>query len=291
MAAPAETAARAEALRRELAEHGHRYHVLDDPSIPDADYDRLLRELETIEAAHPELITADSPTQRVGARPSGGFAEVKHEVPMLSLANAFTDADVVEFVRRVRDRLDLASGVSMKFSVEPKFDGLAITLRYENGLFVRGATRGDGETGEDVTPNLRTIHSIPLRLRGGDVPEVLEVRGEVYMPRAAFEKYNAAARASEGRIKPMVNPRNGAAGSLRQLDPRITAQRPLAFYAYAVGVVDFGGNRDFALPTTHSQTLAMLRDWGLPVSSLAETAADADGCLDYYQRIGTQRDA
>ena len=292
MKASAETAARAVFLRSELAEHSHRYHVLDDPSIPDADYDRLLRELEAIEDAHPELVTADSPTRRVGARPAGGFAEARHEVPMLSLANAFTDAEVAEFVRRIRDRLDTAAGASMEFSVEPKFDGLANTLRYENGLFVRGATRGDGENGEDVTPNLRTIRSIPLRLRGDDagVPQVLEVRGEVYMPRAAFEKYNAAARASDGRIKPMVNPRNGAAGSLRQLDARVTAERPLAFYAYAVGVVDFG-KTDGALPPTHSRMLALLREWGLPVSTLVGTAVGAAGCLDYYQRIGAQRDA
>ena len=291
--ASADTKARAEALRRELAEHAHRYYVLDAPSIPDVDYDRLLRELEAIEAAYPELIASDSPTQRVGARPAGGFAEVRHEVPMLSLANAFTAEEVGEFVRRIRDRLDLdADAAPMEFSVEPKFDGLAITLRYEDGLFVRGATRGDGETGEDVTPNLRTIKAIPLRLRGVDAPAVLEVRGEVYIPRAAFETYNDAARASDGRIKPMVNPRNGAAGSLRQLDPRVSAQRPLAFYAYAVGVVEFG-SRDGALPLppTHSQMLAKLRAWGLPVSSLAETAVGADGCLDYYRRIGKKRDA
>ena len=291
MKASAATAARAETLRRELAEHSHRYHVLDEPTIPDADYDLMLRELEGIEAEHPELITTDSPTRRVGAKPSGGFAEVRHEVPMLSLANAFTDAEVAEFVRRIRERLDNASGAPMQFSVEPKFDGLAITLRYEHGLFVRGATRGDGESGEDVTANLRTIKSIPLRLRGNDVPEILEVRGEVYMPRAAFEKYNEAARASEGRIKPMVNPRNGAAGSLRQLDSGITAQRPLAFYAYALGVVDFGKDSRGALPPTHSRMLAQLRDWGLPVSALVETASGADGCLDYYRRIGEQRDA
>ncbi len=301
MSASAKTVARAETLRSELAEHSHRYHVLDNPGIPDADYDRLIRELEAIEAAHPELIAPDSPTQRVGARPSGGFAEVRHDVPMLSLANAFTkqnsesgedpNQEVHDFVRRIRERLDQdANAAAMEFSVEPKFDGLAISLRYENGLFVQGATRGDGEKGEDVTANLRTIKAIPLRLRGDDVPAVLEVRGEVYMPRAAFETYNEAARATQGRIKPLVNPRNGAAGSLRQLDPRISAQRPLAFYAYAVGVVDFG-ERGGALPTTHSQMLARLREWGVPVSSLVETAIGADGCLDYYRRIGAQRDA
>ena len=194
-------------------------------------------------------------------------------------------------MRRIRDRLDLGDdAAAMEFSVEPKFDGLAITLRYEHGLFVRGATRGDGESGEDVTANLRTIKVIPLRLRGTGVPAVLEVRGEVYMPRAAFEKYNAAARASDGKIKPLVNPRNGAAGSLRQLDSRITAQRPLAFYAYAVGVVDLSGDSDGALPPTHSRMLAILRDWGLPVSTLVETAVGTDGCLDYYRRIGARRD-
>jgi DNA ligase (NAD+) len=290
MASPAETAARAQALRRELAEHAYRYFVLDDPSIPDADYDRLMRELEGIEALHPELATPDSPTRRVGARPQGGFAEVRHEIPMLSLANAFTDEEVAEFVRRIRERLDVAVDAPLEFSVEPKFDGLAITLRYEHGLFVRGATRGDGESGEDVTANLRTIRSIPLRLRGDDVPDLLEARGEVYMPRAAFEKYNEAARASEGKIKPLVNPRNGAAGSLRQLDPGISAQRPLAFYAYAVGVVDSGG-RAGALPPKHSQMLAKLCDWGLPVSQLVGKATGADGCLAYYRAIGEQRDA
>ena len=290
MLASAATTARAEALRHELAEHSHRYHVLDEPIIPDADYDRLLRELEAIETAHPELITPDSPTQRVGAKPSGGFATVRHEIPMLSLANAFSDAEVGDFVRRIRDRLDDATDSPLVFSVEPKFDGLAISLRYEDGLFVRGATRGDGETGEDVTANLRTIKAIPLRLRGDDVPTVLEVRGEVYMPRAAFEKYNDSARNSDGRIKPLVNPRNGAAGSLRQLDPAVTAQRPLAFFAYSLGVVDFG-SRENSFPPTHSQTLQMLRSLGLPVSALVATAIDAEGCLDYYRRIGEQRDA
>ena len=269
-------------LRTSLDEASHRYHVLAEPTITDAEYDAAMRELEALEAAHPELVTSDSPTQRVGAAPSGEFAEVHHALPMLSLANAFSAEEVGEFVRRIRDRLD--SDAPLSFSVEPKFDGLAISLRYEKGALVRGATRGDGETGEDVTANLRTIKTIPLRLRG-DVPAVIEIRGEVYMPRAGFEKYNEAARKSDGKIKLLINPRNAAAGSLRQLDPRVTARRPLAFFAYAVGVVEGG-----ALPASHAKMLRTLREWGLPVSALVDTATGADGCLDYYKRIGDQRD-
>jgi len=276
---PKERAAR---LRSQIEEANYRYHVLDEPSITDAEYDKLLRELEALEAAHPELATADSPTQRVGAAPSREFASVRHAIPMLSLANAFSEEEVNDFVRRIRERLGRDD---LEFSVEPKFDGLAISLHYEDGVFVRGATRGDGETGEDVTANLRTIRSIPLRLRGKNFAPVLEVRGEVYMPRAGFEKYNEKARASEGKIKPLINPRNAAAGSLRQLDPRITASRPLAFYAYAVGVVD-----GVALPPKHSDMMRKLREWGFPVSSLVDVAAGAEGCLAYYRRIGAQRD-
>jgi len=273
---------RAAALRAEIVEANYRYHVLDDPSIPDAEYDRLMRELEALEAEHPQLQTADSPTQRVGAAPSSAFAEVRHEIPMLSLANAFTDEEVEDFARRIRDRIGKDE---VEFSLEPKFDGLAISLRYEDGAFVRGATRGDGETGEDVTANLRTLKSIPLRLRGKDFPRVIEVRGEVYMPRAGFEKYNETARASEGKIKLLINPRNAAAGSLRQLDPRVTAKRPLAFYAYAVGVVEGS-----TLPQKHSQMIAKLRDWGFPVSNLVATTDGVAGCLAYYGKIGAQRD-
>ncbi|HEY3521808.1 MAG TPA: NAD-dependent DNA ligase LigA [Rhodanobacteraceae bacterium] len=293
MAARTESpATRAARLRAQIEDANHRYHVLDDPDIPDAEYDALMRELETLEAAHPELATPDSPTQRVGAAPSSAFQSVRHEIPMLSLANAFTDPDprpgqdpdkeTRDFVRRIEQRLDVRDPV---FSVEPKFDGLAISLRYENGLFVRGATRGDGETGEDVTANLRTIRAIPLKLRGTGWPRVLEVRGEVYMPRAGFEAYNEKARASDGRIRPLVNPRNAAAGSLRQLDPRITAQRPLAFYAYALGA--FEGAK---MPTRHSEVLAKLREWGFPVSPLVAIARGADGCLTYFAKIGAQRD-
>jgi len=280
---PADLAARVAQLRSVVEEANYRYHVLDDPTLADAEYDRLFRELADLEAEHPELATADSPTRRVGATPSGAFAEVRHEVPMLSLGNAFSEAEVLDFERRIRERLDVDAPV---FSVEPKFDGLAISLRYEDGRFVRGATRGDGEAGEDVTANLRTIRAIPLRLRGSGWPHVLEVRGEVYMPRAGFEAYNETARASDGRIRPLVNPRNAAAGSLRQLDPRITARRPLAFYAYALGVVEGG-----EMPERHSATLRQLREWGFPVSPLVATARGAKGCLDYYAKIGAQRDA
>ncbi len=273
-------AARIADLRRQLEDANYRYHVLDEPSIPDAEYDRLLRELDELEAAHPELVTADSPTQRVGNAPAGKFAEVRHAIPMLSLGNAFSDEEVQDFVRRIADKLKRPA---LRFSAEPKLDGLAISLRYENGAFVQGATRGDGATGEDVTLNLRTVKAIPLKLRGKGWPDVLEVRGEVYMPRADFEKYNEHARKHGGKV--LANPRNGAAGSLRQLDPRITAQRPLAFFAYGTGLVEGG-----ELPDSHSATLKQLRGWGFPVSSLSDVVEGVDGLLDYYRRIGEARD-
>ena len=273
-------AARIADLRRQLEDANYRYYVLDEPSIPDAEYDRLLRELEALEAAHPDLISADSPTQRVGNAPAGKFAEVRHAIPMLSLGNAFSDEEVHDFVRRIADRLKRPA---LRFSAEPKLDGLAISLRYEGGDFVQGATRGDGATGEDVTLNLRTIKAIPLTLRGTGWPDVLEVRGEVYMPRADFETYNEYARKHGGKV--LANPRNGAAGSLRQLDPRITAQRPLAFFAYGTGLVEGG-----ELPDSHSATLKQLRGWGFPVSSLSEVVEGVEGLLDYYRRIGEARD-
>ncbi|GGK04823.1 NAD-dependent DNA ligase LigA [Luteimonas terricola] len=278
---------RAAELRRLIDDANHRYHVLDDPALPDAEYDRLLRELGELEAADPSLQTPDSPTLRVGGVPSGKFPTVRHAVPMLSLGNAFSDGEVSEFVARIVRETGEDAPV---FSVEPKFDGLAISLRYEDGLFVRGATRGDGASGEDVTANLRTVKAIPLRLRdagggsaGPGIPKVLEVRGEVYMPRAGFEAYNAWALAHGA--KPLANPRNGAAGSLRQLDPAITAKRPLAFFAYSLGEVE--GVR---VPATHSGVLAWLRGLGLPVSPLVECASGLDGVLDYYRRIGEARD-
>ncbi|MCL6710668.1 NAD-dependent DNA ligase LigA [Pseudomonas sp. R2.Fl] len=272
---------RAIELRRLLDDANYRYHVLDEPNIPDAEYDRLLRELDELEAANPDLITPDSPTQRVGNAPSARFAEVRHAIPMLSLGNAFSDEEVQDFVRRIAEKLKRPH---LLFSVEPKLDGLAISLRYEDGAFVQGATRGDGATGEDVTANLRTIKAIPMRLRGKGWPRVLEVRGEVYMPLAAFRAYNERALKDGGKV--LANPRNGAAGSLRQLDPRMTAQRPLAFYAYAVGLVE-GGD----LPASHSQTLARLREWGFPVSAENRVVDGVQGLLDYYRSVGDKRDA
>ena len=286
-ASPAERAAE---LRKKLEDASYRYHVLDAPDIPDAEYDRMLRELDELEAAHPELATPESPTRRVGGAPSGRFAEVRHAIPMLSLGNAFTnpdpkpgedpDKEVRDFVRRIDETLDRGA---LAFSAEPKLDGLAISLRYEHGVFVQGATRGDGASGEDVTANLRTLKAIPLQLRGSGWPDVLEVRGEVYMPRADFEKYNEHARLHGGKV--LANPRNGAAGSLRQLDPAVTAQRPLSFFAYGIGEVAGG-----ALPATHSATLALLREWGFPVSDLVTVVQGVEGLLAYYQRIGAARD-
>ena len=267
-------------LRQQLAMAAQAYHERDEQLIPDADYDALMRELEALEAAHPQLDSGDSPSHQVGGKPSSRFAEVVHAMPMLSLGNAFSDEEVRDFVRRIDERLQRRH---LLFSAEPKLDGLAISLRYEDGVFVQGATRGDGTTGEDVTANLRQIRVIPARLDGEGWPAVLEVRGEVYMPRADFEKYNEQARLHGGKV--LANPRNGAAGSLRQLDPKVSAQRPLSFYAYGTGEVDGG-----QLPATHSATLARLAQWGFPVSDLCRVVEGADGLLDYYRDIGARRD-
>ncbi|MEO6171875.1 MAG: NAD-dependent DNA ligase LigA, partial [Arenimonas sp.] len=266
-------------LRELIEDANHQYHVLDDAQIPDFEYDLLVRELEALEKLHPEFITPDSPTQRVGAAPLREFSQVQHEVPMLSLNNAFSNEEISDFVKRICDTLNITDPT---FSVEPKLDGLAINLRYENGVFVQGATRGDGATGEDVTTNLRTIKAIPLRLRG-NVPEVLEVRGEVFMPRAEFESFNVRAR--ERGDKALANPRNGAAGSLRQLDSKITASRPLSFYAYGLGKVS-----GWSLPETHSEMLKALKKFGLPVSPEVTTAQGVIGLLSYFKKIGELRD-
>ena len=284
-------AQRIEQLRAELNEHNHRYYVLDQPSIPDAEYDRLFSELKALEAAHPEQVTADSPTLRVGGQALAAFGQVRHEVPMLSLGNAFAEDELRDFDRRVREGLgellpagDLfGGGAEVDYACEPKLDGLAVSLRYEDGVLVRGATRGDGSTGEDITANVRTVRSIPLRLQGTGWPRVLEVRGEVYMSRAGFEALNA--RAIETGSKTFANPRNAAAGSLRQLDPKVTASRPLSFCAYGIGQVDG------ELPATQSGILAALRGWGVPVSAELRVARGVEEALAYYRAIGEKRAA
>ncbi len=264
-------------LRAAIEEHNHRYYVLDRPSVSDAEYDRLLRELQELEAEHPRLIEPDSPTQRVGARPADGFETVTHSIPMLSLANAFSNEEVAEFDRRLRERLDLDE---LTYVIEPKLDGLAIALRYEHGRLVLGATRGDGRQGENVTTNVRTVRSIPLKLRGNNIPQALEVRGEIFMERSGFEQLNR--RLSEAGQKTFVNPRNAAAGSLRQLDPAITAQRPLRFYCYGAATED-------GLPDTHLGCLEQLQQWGLPVSPEISQASGLEGLEAGYARLAERR--
>lgn len=266
-------------LRKEIEEHNHRYYVLDDPSAADADYDRLFRELQEIEGAHPELITDDSPTQRVGASPLSEFVPAPHRQPMLSLNNAFAMDEVEAFDRRVREALGKEI---IEYAVEPKFDGLAISLIYENGRFIRGATRGDGYTGEDVTANLRTIRSIPLHLPKADVPPLLEVRGEVLMLRADFEQLNRQQQALDGKL--FVNPRNAAAGSLRQLDPRITAGRKLTFFAYGLAATEFPSDL-----INHSQIIDFIEKNGFRVAQERTVARGVAGLMDYYRHIGAIR--
>ncbi len=278
---PADARKRIETLRESIRTHNYRYYVLDDPTVSDAEYDALLRELESLEKKYPSTVTPDSPTQRVGAAPSTAFSEVVHAIPMLSLANAFSEQEVVDFDRRLHERLGL--GDDLTYMCEPKFDGLAVSLRYERGRFVQAATRGDGVSGEDVTANARTIKSVPLRLRDeADPPEVLEVRGEVLMPIAGFERMNR--EAGEKGEKTFVNPRNAAAGSLRQLDPSVTSRRPLAFYAYGVGE----GYEALAVETQYD-LLDRLGKLGMPVTRDRERAAGVAGCLAYFRRMGDSR--
>ncbi len=280
MAAPRPVADRVLALRREIERHNHLYYVLDAPEIPDTEWDAMFAELQSLEAAHPELVTPDSPTQRVGARPAEGFAEVTHRVPMLSLANAFTDEDVAAFDRRCREGLDAAA---VEYSCELKFDGLAVSLAYEGGVLVRGATRGDGETGEDVTANLRTVKAIPLRLRASRPPKLIEVRGEVLMLRRDFEAYNERARAAGEKV--LVNPRNGAAGGLRQLDPALTAKRRLSFFAYGLGAHD-----GWSVPPTHAGLLEALGELGFPVAKERRVVTGEAGLVAFYREVGAKRD-
>jgi DNA ligase (NAD+) len=275
-----EAAARVAELRALLARYDHRYYVLDDPEVPDSEYDRLMRELRALESAHPGLLSADSPTQRVGGVASASFAAVVHGVPMLSLENAFDDTDVLEFDRRVRERLGTDAAVD--YCAEPKLDGLAVSVRYERGLYVRAATRGDGATGEDVTANVRTMRAIPLRLSGA-APELLEVRGEVYMPFAGFARLNAEATAAGDKL--FVNPRNAAAGALRQLDPAVTARRPLAVYFYGAGAWQGG-----AEPATQQRLLEQFASWGLRTNPEARVVCGVEGCLGYYRALAARRE-
>jgi len=281
MSVPKKVRGQAEALRKEIRAHNYRYHVLDDPEVPDAEYDRLFGELINLEAQYPELVSSESPTQRVGGEPLSGFSQVEHTVPMLSLGNAFSAQEVEAFDVRIRDRLEHEGAIV--YAVEPKLDGMAISLRYEQGRFVQAATRGDGRTGEDVTHNVKTIGAVPMKLRGEGYPAVLEVRGEVYMPLAGFSALNSAAR--EAGEKTFANPRNATAGSLRQLDPKVAAARPLTLFVYGLGHVE-GGN----LPATHSATLARLAEWGFRVCPENSVVTGAEGCVEYYQHIGQRRD-
>ena len=266
-------------LIQQLNDYSYAYHVKDEPIVPDAVYDRDYRQLQDIEAKHPDWIQADSPTQRVGEKPDSGFANVAHTVPMLSLDNAFDNESLSDFDQRIRKLLKVSS---ITYCCEPKLDGLAISLRYENGRLVRGVTRGDGLSGEDITSNIKTIYSVPLKLRTQTPPTVLEVRGEIYMPKQGFEKLNALA--IEQGEKTFVNPRNAAAGSLRQLDPKITATRPLVMCAYSIGYVE-----GWDQPKSHYEGLLQLNEWGFRTNDLMAKAEGAQGCIDYYEMLNEKR--
>jgi DNA ligase (NAD+) len=275
-----ETVNRVQALRQAINEHNYRYYVLDEPQVPDAEYDRLFRELQKLEADNPELITEDSPTRRVGVNAETSFEEVVHRIPMLSLDNAFSDEELQDFDRRVRDRLKTDDLID--YVCEPKLDGLAVSLHYEQGALTRAATRGDGYAGEDITANIRTIPSVPLKLRGEQVPDLVGVRGEVYMPKAGFEALNQSLT-NKGE-KAFVNPRNAAAGSLRQKKPSVTARRPLEMCAYSAAVTD-----DSLLPTTHWDTLQQVREWGFRINPEMTKARGVEACLQAYQTLMTKR--
>ena len=272
-----------EQLKDELNQHNHCYYVLDEPSIPDSEYDRSMRRLQDIEQQHPELLSDDSPSQRVGGAALPSFSQVSHAVPMLSLDNAFSEEELEAFDRRISDRLNYKDDQQIDYVCEPKLDGVAVSLLYNQGLLVRGATRGDGKVGEDITANVRTINSIPLRLNGDGIPELLEVRGEIYLPRGGFDKINAAAIAKGD--KPFVNPRNAAAGSLRQLDSKITASRPLEMCAYSVG--QFQGGET---PDSHLNMLKALGSWGFKINTYVEAVQGIAACEAYYERMQKRRD-
>ena len=270
-------------LKSELNQHNHAYYVLDDPSIPDSHYDRLMAELQAIEQQYSQLRTSDSPTQRIGGMALDSFSQVRHEVPMLSLDNAFSDAEMMDFDRRIKDRINLDSSQNLTYACEPKLDGVAVSLIYQKGLLIRGATRGDGSIGEDITANVRTIKSIPLSLHGDIFPELLEVRGEIYMPRDGFNHFNK--KALESGDKPFVNPRNAAAGSLRQLDSKITATRPLEMCAYSVG--QYQGDQK---PDSHFAVLNMLGTLGFKINQHIKQVEGLEALEDYYQQLAKLRD-
>jgi DNA ligase (NAD+) len=276
-----EASIRIQQLRQQINDHNYRYYTLDEALIPDAEYDRLMRELQQLEAQFPELVTTDSPTQRVGAEPLSSFDQIRHEMPMLSLDNAMNETEFAAFYQRLQDRLKTTTDIELV--CEPKLDGLAVSLLYENGLLVRAATRGDGQTGEDISRNVRTIKNVPLRLQGENWPQRIEVRGEVYMPKAGFEAYNAKARASGSKV--FANPRNAAAGSLRQLDSAITAQRPLEFCAYSVGIV----SDEFELAATHRGVLDQIQGWGIRINPETRLASGLEPALQCYRLLGEKR--
>jgi len=263
-------------LRQQINHRNHQYHTLDQPGVSDAEFDRLFRDLKALEQEHPELVSDDSPTQRVGSVPLPAFSQVQHELPMLSLDNAFGEDDMWDFDRRIKTRLELPADIG--YDCEPKIDGVAVSLLYENGSLIRGATRGDGATGEDITRNVRTIESIPLSLMGKGYPSRMEVRGEVYFPLSSFDRMNLAAEKAGQKV--FANPRNASAGTLRQLDSRETARRPLTMFAYSVGIVEGG-----ELPETQSGILAALASWGIRVNPLIETVVGVDGCIEYYRKL------
>jgi DNA ligase (NAD+) len=299
MTISAEEIERINQLREQLNGYSHQYYVLDAPTVPDAEYDRLYRELEELEKEHSESVTADSPTQKVGAPPLGSFSQVTHEMPMLSLDNAMNEDELIDFERKVKDRLKgtnravavngegegVGEAQTIEFACEPKLDGLAVSILYEDGQLVQAATRGDGSTGENITLNVRTIKNVPLVLQGTDFPRRLEVRGEIYIPKAGFEKLNQNARDHGEKV--FANPRNAAAGSLRQLDSRITAKRPLEFCAYSIGVVA----EDFTLPTKHDEILQRIKHWGLKINSDMAVVQGIRACVQYFADLGQKRDA
>ena len=281
MSVPASIRKKVQKLRDTISEHNYKYYVLDAPTIPDSEYDYLFDELQKLETQYPVLLTPDSPTQRVGGEPLKSFKQIKHRLPMLSLNNVFDDEGLLAFNERVQNRLEITD--DLEYVCEPKLDGVAINLRYEKGLLVTGSTRGDGAVGEDVTQNVKTIEAIPLRLRGKELPTVLEVRGEIYMPKKAFVRFNKAAEKAGEKV--FANPRNAAAGSLRQLDSKITARRPLSFYSYAVG--DISGA---SLSKTHYGILEKLKTWGFPVSSEINIVKGIDACKKFYNAMLQKRE-